>query len=383
MVGCDLHNKTMVLRHAVGLGPVCGRTFANNPSGRQAMIKWLHEFSPAKAGSRILFAYEASSEGFGLYDELRANGVECYVLAPTRIARSPKHARGKNDGRDALQLLELLRAHVLAGNALPSVWVPDLHTRDDRELVRMRQDLAQKTTAIKNQIQALLKRNELRRPDGTGRGWTHGYWDWIKDLSTAPAGGLGAGGRAALSSLLRQLVSIESEIETLDEQVLHLSRSDRYESKVKALRTVKGVGVLTAMVFLAELGDLTRFSNRRQLAAYLGLTPTSNESGEQSDRKGHITRQGPSRVRKVLCQAAWSLVRTDPRAKAIYASLAGQKTDKRGKLALVAIMRQMSIVMWHRVLDGGPPADRPGRFSRTSGAAAPASSPPESTGKAA
>ena len=259
------------------------------------MIAWLEALRQRHGAGRILFTYEASSEGFGLYDELRAAGLECHVLAPTRIARSSKHARGKNDGRDAVQLLELLRAHVLAGNDLPTVWIPDLQTRDDRELVRMRLDMAEKRSVIKNQIQSLLKRNEVRRPAETGKSWTNPYWAWLTSLASGHVEGLRTGGQAALSSLLRQMKAIEEEIDVLDEQVRVLSGSERYATSVQALRTIKGVAALSAMVFLTELGNVQRFSNRRQLAAYLGLVPTSDETGERHDCKGHIARCSANR----------------------------------------------------------------------------------------
>lgn len=361
MVGCDLHKKTMVLRVAVGKGRVEARTFANDCPGRRAMIDWLKG-----RADRVLFAYEASSEGFGLYDELRAAGIECHVLAPTRIARSPRQARGKNDGRDAFQLLELLRAHVLAGNGLPTVWVPDVQTRDDRELIRMRLDVADKRIVIKNQIRNLLKRHEMRRPAGSGRGWTQAYWGWLEGLAQGRLEGLGIGGQAALSSLLRQVKTIEEELRILDEQVRALSGSERYAQTVKGMTTIKGVGILSALVFLAELGDLGRFSNRRQLAAYLGLVPTSHESGERDDCKGHITRQGPGRVRKVLCQSTWALIRTDPQFKAGFEALV-QRNPQHRKIAVVAIMRRLAILMWHRAGQGGPPV---GRRERPPGVAA-------------
>ena len=72
---------------------------------------------------------------------------------------------------------------------------------------------------------------------------------------------------------------------------------------------------------LFELGDLERFPNRRCLASYAGLVPSSDESGEANDRKGHITHQGPSRLRRALCQAVQHWVRWDPEAKARYRRL--------------------------------------------------------------
>ena len=87
------------------------------------------------------------------------------------------------------------------------------------------------------------------------------------------------------------------------------------------LTKLKGVAAPTAMVFLAEMGDLSRFSNRKQIGAYLGLVPSSDETGEGHQRKGHITRQGSPRVRRVLCQATWSRVRTDKNEQLVYGGI--------------------------------------------------------------
>jgi transposase len=357
MVGCDLHDKTMVLRFGTGQEPAKARTFTGDPAGRLAMITWLGDLQAKRQAVRVLFAYEASSRGFGLHDDLRQAGIECFVLAPTRIARSSKHRSSKNDGRDANQLLELLRGHVLAGNDLPAVWVPDAQTRDDRELVRMRLTAGDQLTTLKNQVQSLLKRNEVRRPEILGKGWTRGYHVWLSDLMCGKAKGLGTGGQAALGSLLRRIQSLETEIKQLDGSIVVLSQEDRYASAARALDAIKGVGVLTAMVFLTELGDVSRFSNRRQLAAYLGLVPSSDESGDRDNHKGHITRQGSRRVRKVLCQSTWSIVGRKTEFRQAYDRIV-EKNPRRKKIAVVAVMRRLAILMWHRAVDAYRPADR-------------------------
>jgi len=363
MCACDHHDKTLVLKLAEGTQASVKRVFSNDWEGRMAMQRELLDRSKAAGGAQIIFAYEASGQGFGLYDELTLAGMICHVLAPTRIARSPQHRRRKTDDRDAEQILELLRGHVLAGNALPRVWVPDRAIRDDRELIRVRLDAGEKLASLKAQVQSLLKRHGMRWT-GPGRSWTQKHRGWLKRLSQLdavlderPDQSWGRGAGLALSSLLRQIQSIEQEIETLNTEVQVLADTPRYASAVQALMTIQGVGLLTAMVFLAEVGDLNRFSNRRQIAAYLGLVPSSNESGECGDRKGHITRQGSSRVRKVLCQAVWSAIRTDPKIKASYNKLV-RRNPKVKKIAVVACMRRLSIRMWRRGLTGAGPSPR-------------------------
>jgi len=351
MVGCDLHEDSMLLKIAVGRGTAETRSVKNTVRGRESMIADLKRRAQEGEGARVVFAYEASGQGFGLYDQLSEAGIECYVLAPTKIARSPRQRKQKTDEKDALQLLELVRGYVLAGNALPAVWIPDPQTRDDRELVRMRVEVGEKVTGVKAQVQSLLKRNALHRPAGLGRGWTRRFWSWLRcELAEPldPAGSrLGGGGRAALGSLLRELAWLEEEEKRLDEALVGLAWSARYAGAVREMTQLCGVGVLTALVFLTEMGDLSRFGNRRQVGAYLGLVPSSNETGESQDRKGHITHQGSRRVRKVLCQATWARVRHSPEEKAVYERIKS-KHPKKKKIAVVASMRRLAIRLWHR-----------------------------------
>lgn len=362
MVACDLHDKTMVLKIAQGRESAEKLTVANTAAGRARLIEQLRERGRKAGDARVLFAYEASGLGFGLHDELTAAGFECHVLAPTKIARSVQHRQRKTDAKDAEQILQLLRGHVLAGNPLPDVWIPDAQTRDDRELVRSRLNAGEKTVMVKSQIQCLLKRHRLVRPENLKCPWTKKATAWLRGLTRDPALGLGA--QAALKSLVRQWQFLEREIESLEEALARLASSSRYAARVGELVKLQGVGLLTALVFLTEIGDLGRFANRRQISAYLGLVPRSYESGAVSDRKGHITKQGSSRVRRVLCQAVWSRIREAGVDHAAYQRLA-QKNPKHKKIAVVAAMRRLGVRMWHRASQACPEAPPPDAARRT------------------
>jgi transposase len=337
-------------------------TFANRRAGRAKLLALLQAKSAAAGGSPVIFAYEASGQGFGLYDELTAADIACHVLAPTRMARSPKQRRNKTDEKDALAILQLLRGHVLAGNPLPTVWVPDPQLRDDREVVRMRLDVADKISAVKTQVRCLLKRNGWERPEGMDSGWSCSFVRWLDELTVDAT--RGAGAREGLASLLRQWRSLEEEEARLDKKLARLARLPRYREQVEELRELPGVGRLTAMVFLTEVGDLVRFANRRQLGAYLGLVPSACESGEQNDRKRHITRQGPSRVRRVLCQAVWANLRSKESTQRKAYDRIVAKNPKHKKIGVVAVMRRMGIRMWHVARDvGAAAAGRPAESS--------------------
>ncbi|HEY5314813.1 MAG TPA: IS110 family transposase, partial [Pirellulales bacterium] len=277
MVACDLHDKTMVLKIARGREAAEKLLIQNTAAGRRRLIEQLRERVGKIPDGRVIFAYEASGLGFGLSDELTAAGVECHVLAPTKIARSTQQRQQKTDEKDAELILQLLRGHVLAGNPLPTVWIPDLPTRDDRELVRARLDASEKGVAIKTQIQSLLKRHRLIRPTELKSAWTKKAAAWLRLVSRDPA--VGAGTRGALASLVRQWEFLEEELQRLDDAVGELAAAPRYCVPVAELVKLTGVGVLTALVFLSEMGDVSRFANRRQISAYLGLAPRSYESG--------------------------------------------------------------------------------------------------------
>jgi transposase len=339
------------------------RSFGNDPESWEAMVRHLKGRSRQAGGAPVVLAYEAGPHGMGLHDFLSERGIVCHMFAPTLLKRSPKSRKHKTDPKDAEALLEVLRGHLLAGNTLPSVWIPDARLRDDREIVRGRLDAGAKTRQTRTQIQSLLKRYTVRKPRGVGQSWTQKHRAWLRGLSqgTSP---LGIGARTRLSSHLRELDAAEKEEAFLEEAVARLSQEERYRRSFEALDAEVGVGLLTAMVFLTELGDPERFGNRRQVAAYFGLVPSSNETGKRDDCKGHITHQGSPRVRWVICQAYHAEARTNAQEKARYERLV-QRNPKRKKVAVVAGMRRKVIRLWHTALNvkrgaqTAPPPSRP------------------------
>jgi len=350
MCGADVHDNTLCLRIAVNKDKPETRVFHNTAHGREALLKYVKLLARKHGADRIVLAYEASSLGFGLYEECVGAGVECFVLAPTKMPQSEHGKKCKTDEEDAQRILEQLRAHILAGNDLACVWIPDAQTRDDREVLRTRLDVAEKLTEAKTQVRSLLKRHGVAKPRDVGQAWTKSDRHWLTRL-TEEESELSAGARVALGSLLRQIASLEAEIERLDQAVEAVSKTTRYQATSGALvEGLQGVGLLTAMVYLTELGDLSRFRNRKQVGSFLGLVPSSHESGEIKDRKGHITRQGPSRVRKVLCQATWSRVSHDENEGRVYQRIV-EKNAKRKKIATVACMRRLGVAMWRLGLE--------------------------------
>lgn len=357
MIGCDLHDRSMLVRYSVGAADPQQMSFENNAYGRSKLITRFKSLKAKHRADRIILVYEASGLGHGLSDQLHAEGIDCYVLSPTHLPKTPKSAKLKTDARDAQMLLEQLRGFVLAGNQLPTVWTPPPKLRDDRELVRARVDMADELTRIKLKISTLFKARELQFVSPTKGKWTKAA---LLRMRTKLIPQLEMTVGIKLKLLLDRFDLCRQQLGELDAALKQLSREPRYKHACAQLQRLPGVGLLVAMSFLTEMGDLTRFDNRRQVAAYLGLCPSSNESGEKNDRKGRITRQGPARLRKVLCQAAWVSVVRDQACAAEYRRLR-QNQKNRSKKALVAMMRKLSIKMWHEALRCGVHSDLIGR----------------------
>ena len=198
------------------------------------------------------------------------------------------------------------------------------------------------------QIRNLAKRGTLAFPEWfTASGdWSQRSLPWLRDVAAGGGGGLGTGARATLASQVALYEALCVQLKALDRAVERLGRSPRYARAFRKLKLLPGVRTLSAMTFLTELGDLARFANRHQLAASLGLAPCALESGKRNDRKGHITRQGPARVRHMLCQTAWAALRCSPAWRATYERIK-RGSAKRSKMAIVGVMRQLGITMWH------------------------------------
>ena len=338
--GIDLHSASMMVATAVGRGEIRYWSYGTTDEEVARLAGDLRGL-----GDQVHAVYEASGEGFRLSDSLEEEGLRVTVVAPTEIERSVRHRRRETDKEDARRLVKLVRSHVLAGGDLPAVWVPDKELRDDREIVRRRLSLGEDLTRAKNRIHGLLKRCGILRPKEIKALWTDKHMAWVRRV----VGEVGEWTGQTLASLVRQVTFLFEERDCLDEALSRLAKTPRYEGQVARAQEIPGVGLLTAMVFLTEMGDPSRFANRRQVGSWMGLTPRSCESGEATDRKGHISCMGPARVRKVLNQAAWVLVRTSERAGRWFAD----RTVVRGKgrkTMIVALMRKMGIVLWHRAL---------------------------------
>lgn len=341
MIGIDMHVKNLVCEIGFGKKKPKKKTYLNNKIGHELLMEDIENIKKTHNSNEVLAAYEASGMGYILHDRLVSNGYKCAILAPTELLRSSTGFKKKTDKKDASYIYETIRGYILAGNRLHDVWVPDQELREDRDVVRTRFDIAKKITGVKVQIQTLLKKYGIIKLEHV-ENWSVSFMQWLKyELKDN-----GKGFRLSLDSLLRQLSFLETECKFIEKEVKKISEKERYKEEYDELIKLKGVGILTAMTFLTEIGDVSRFQNRRQIGAYLGLVPSSYESGDRIDKKGKITNDGPYRLRSVLNQAVWVHIRYDGEEKRVYDKIC-ERNPKHKKKAVVACMRRLGIKMWH------------------------------------
>ena len=189
-------------------------------------------------------------------------------------------------------------------------------------------------TLLRNRIHAVLADHGHDRPagcwSGPGRGW----------LASLP---LPAVSREVIEDDLALIDALQVPIGRLDTEVRQRARSD---PRVKVLTQLPGVGHFTALVILAEAGDITRFGSARKLASWAGLTPAVRGS-DRTVRHGHISRQGSAWLRWILCEAAQT-ARRHPDYAATYQAIARRRGKK---IATTAIARKLLARAWHLLTD--------------------------------
>ena len=154
---------------------------------------------------------------------------------------------------------------------------------------------------------------------------------------------------------IARLKGLMDEVLFYDAEIRALSKCPTYKEDAAILETIPGVGTITAMRLLLELGDFRRFGSAGAIASYSGLTPSQYSSGD-SVRMGRISRCGRPKIRELLIEASWNLIRWDSGMKAIYLDLSKRRDKKR---AIVAIGRKLLIIMRAMVLGGTKYQKRP------------------------
>ena len=278
-------------------------------------------------------ALETTTNAWAVADLIRPHVARVVVSNPVKT-RIIADAKIKTDKVDAEVLAQLLRC-----DYLPEVWAPDMNTRLLRRLSSRRAGMVADRIATKNRIHSLLGGLLIHAPlqdifGPKGRRW----------LNTLE---LPADYRAVLNVDLRLLDAVNRELELLDEQLKTLAYHD---PRMRLLVTIPGIDYAVAVVLIAALGDVNRFRDGDHVASYLGLVPSTRQSGDHCYH-GPITKCGRGHTRSMLIQAAHHLAKTHGPLGAFFRRLARRKGPC---VAVVAVARKMVTIAFLMLKNNEP-----------------------------
>lgn len=291
---------------------------------REHLAKLLGSRTPA----RILIESATESEWVARF--LEELGHEVVVADPNFASMYATRSRKvKTDKRDARTLAEACRL---------GAYRPAHRTSDEQRHVRaqlaVREAMVRTRSRYISLISTLLRRDGLRIHNS---GYTPTFLKRLAQLELSDSL------RAEIAPLVLLLQSLNEQIKQADQQLTALAEGNEVLSR---LRTVPGVGVITATSFVSTLDDAGRFDGAKQARAYLGLVPSERSSGERQQR-GHISKAGPGRARHMLVEAAWTILRRRSAANAPLHDWAAKIMARRGaRVAVIALARKLAGILY-------------------------------------
>lgn len=317
-VGCEYESESGVHR------------FQRSLTTPAALRKMVQEVNP----DRVVI--EVCSIAGWVGDLIRTMGINLQVANTSDEAWRWRKVKQKDDRRDALKA-----ARLSAVNQVREVYLPSPAVRQWRALINYRQKLVRRRTQIKNHIRDLL----LREGQTLARGnkcWNQLGLAQLTSLARPLSEvGMRELWRGELHEELQQLKLLQGRLASVAEKLNTIGKAD---ARIQLLQTTPGVGPRLAEAIVALLDEPQRFRKARQVSAYIGMVPKAFDSGE-SERRGHITRQGSRLVRSLLVEVAWAGLRHNAWVRQTYQRLSGGK-KARQKIAIVAVGRKLFVRCW-------------------------------------
>lgn len=309
-IGVDAHKKRCFLTAKLRDGTlVHRRKFDHTPEG------WRQAFADAPKGSKV--AIECVGWYQPIFELLEAMDLQP-VLAHARNVALIAKSRKKTDPHDADILCDLLRT-----DFLPTAHAPSKEARELRELTRFRDDLVKDVIRVKSRVRRLLERAWAAEPELSDMFGNEGR-AWLREVKVS------ASQRVVLDQCLEQLGKLDELLAEVERQV---ARAVKDDEDVHLLLTATGVGVMGAASLRAEIDTVERFPNRKKIRSNFGMAPSVRDSAD-SEKRGHITKQGPGYIRKTLVQGAQHFKDVNPPTAEKYARLKAERP--KGGVGIVA-----------------------------------------------
>jgi len=303
-VGLDVHLKSWTV--CIMTEHLEHKKFTQPPQA-QVLYNYLTRNFP---NGNYYSVYESGFSGFWAHRKLEAFGINNIVTNAADVPTGQKERIQKDDGVDSRKLARSLRS-----KELEAIYVPSELTLEERSLLRMRATLMKDMTRFKQRIRSFLYFIGISYPERFSKScshWSKNFLYWLKeevDLSKS--------GKQTLNSMIEEVEEQRKLLLVIYRQIKQLAEDEKYASNVKLLKTIPGIGLLTAMHFLTEMEMVERFNDTDHFAAYVGLVPDRHNTGEVKN-DGEMTLRGQSLLKKHIIEAAWIAARKDPALSLAY-----------------------------------------------------------------
>ena len=324
-VGLDVHLKSWTV--CIMTEHLEHKRFTQPPQA-EVLYNYLTRNFP---GATYHSVYESGFSGFWAHRQLKALGIDNMVTNAADVPTGQKEKLQKDDPVDSRKLARSLRS-----GDLEAIYVPDESTLEERSLLRMRSSLVKDMTRFKQYTKSFLYFFGIRYPERfskSGSHWSNSFLRWLKEevrLSDES-------GRQTLDIMIREVEEQRRLLLEISRHIKHLSEKEKYSSNVNLLKTVPGIGLLTAMHFLTEIETVGRFENTDRFAAYVGLVPDRHNSGDVKN-DGDMTFRGQSILKKCIIESSWTAARKDPALSLAYNKYAARMEPNK---AVIRIARKL------------------------------------------
>ena len=308
-IGMDIHKRSWKIHCCTDLFDGDTKSFAPNA---KALSKYVDKHFPKH---KVTLAYESGCCGYSAARAFQSFGWEVLVVNPADIPKPAKLGVIKTDKIDCINIAKQLRSGNLVG-----IYLPSIEQEQVRALFRRRFDLVKDFRRIKSRIKSCLLFHGIDIPEEFDNpNWSHAFVNWLIDIKWS-----NRMGQANLDSLIFHYRFIDEQIKDVTKTMKAYCRK-HYKEDYYLMRTIPGIGPLTAAAFLCELGDLRRFSSAKKFSAYIGLVPSVYQSGENLRTPG-ISPRGHRTLRAHIVESAWIAIRKDPALQAYYRSHVGKNS---------------------------------------------------------
>lgn len=342
LVGADVHTRKHVVSVKIGDEKEARGPWQLSPRA-EAWKSFLRKFP----GCEIHVVYESGPHGYNLYDLLteteweEKQNVHAYIVPAAEVPKTASEKQKKTDRRDSIALIRVIEN----GDFRPVV-VPGREKREERQLLRTRDQIKDTEKQFKNQIHGFLKMHGVEYPNC--KAWSG---EWLREMQRNvrkrdTTGCL----NMSLKSLFGMLKYAQKELLNLNKKIGKLVKEGDCSATAQKIECLTGIGTLSAAIIATEVADFAAFDNSEAFSSYCCLVPGEHSSGD-TVRRGRVVKSGNRRLKKILVEAAWILIKYDPDMASIYYRIKAGNKDRAG-VAIVAVARRLAVRVYHCVVNG-------------------------------